>query len=298
MLQVTPSPSLRELTTLRLGGRALAEIRFDAEADTEELARRLGELGGRPCALGAGSNILAEDGELPLVLVRPQCESELLVIEEKKNAVTVRAGAGLPLPRLLGRCAAWGLSGLEGLAGIPGTVGGAVAMNAGSFGCETGRVLCGLRIWTPERGVEELYPGQWNFAYRLFVLTRKAVFFLILSASFCLTRASSNGIRETMRLNYFKKKSTQPLTAWSAGCAFKNPPGGQAAGKLLDDAGFKGKRLGGMAFSPLHANFLINEGTGSSAAAFDLLAEARETVLRKNGIELETEIRVLSCRCD
>ena len=96
-----------------------------------------------------------------------------------------------------------------------------------------------------------------------------------------------------MRLNYFKKKSTQPVLAWSAGCAFANPSPELAAGKLLDEAGFKGKRLGGMAFSPLHANFLVNEGKGSADAALDLLGQAREAVQRRSGVNLQLEIKVL-----
>ena len=98
-----------------------------------------------------------------------------------------------------------------------------------------------------------------------------------------------------MRLNYFKKKSTQPVLAWSAGCAFKNPSPELPAGKLLDEAGFRGKRLGGMAFSPMHANFLVNEGKGSASAACELLAQAQEAVQRRNGIGLHLEIQVLSC---
>lgn len=300
MLTLRPSPSLREMTTLRLGGNALAEISFTGEKDAEALAKRIEELNVPLFALGGGSNVLAADGELPLVVVRPRCMHEVEIAEpETRGAeagtIIVRAGAGLPLRRLLIRCAAWGLSGLEGLAGIPGTVGGAVAMNAGSFGCETGRFVHSLRIWSPQAGIEDIYPEQWKFAYRYFGLAKKADYFFILSASFSLTRTSSNGIRESMRLNYFKKKSTQPLSAWSAGCAFKNPSSELAAGKLLDEAGFKGKRLGGMAFSPLHANFLINEGKGSASAAFDLLAEARHAVLRRTGIDLQQEIRVLPC---
>jgi UDP-N-acetylmuramate dehydrogenase len=98
-----------------------------------------------------------------------------------------------------------------------------------------------------------------------------------------------------MRLNYLKKKSTQPVLAWSAGCAFKNPSPELSAGKLLDEAGFKGKGLGGMAFSPLHANFLVNEGRGGASAAFELLDRAREVVRRRNGIDLHLEIKVFPC---
>jgi UDP-N-acetylmuramate dehydrogenase len=295
MLFLRSSPSLRELTTLRLGGRAFAEFSFSEEKDLEEVGRRIGETGLPVCTIGAGSNILAADGELPLLLARPRLMDTVEIAGEEKTTgkIIVRAGAGVRLGRLLACCASWGLAGLEGLIGIPGTVGGAVAMNAGSYGCESAALLHGLRVWSPDAGLEELGKGQWNFAYRYFELTKNTAYFFILSASFCLTPASSNGIRESMCLNYFKKKSTQPLLAWSAGCAFKNPSPSLAAGKLLDEAGFKGKRMGGMAFSPLHANFLINEGNGCPQAAFELLAKAKDAVRRESGIELETEIRLL-----
>jgi UDP-N-acetylmuramate dehydrogenase len=187
------------------------------------------------------------------------------------------------------------LSGFEGLTGIPGTVGGAVAMNAGSYGCEIAPLLHSLRIWSPGTGLKNIFPGQWKFAYRYFGLTETEEIFFILSASFCLTSASSNGIRDSMRINFLKKKSTQPVLAWSAGCAFKNPSPELSAGKLLDEAGFKGKRLGGMAFSSMHANFLVNEGKGSASAAFELLDQAREVVQRRNGVRLHLEIKVLPC---
>jgi len=290
---VTPASLLSSLTTLRLGGRAAAEFRLDGEAELEECGRRIASLGLPVHVLGGGSNILARDGELPLLLVRLNFRQEPEIEREETGRVFVRAGASVRLRRLLARCAAWGLSGLEGLAGIPGTVGGAVAMNAGSYGCEIVPLLHSLKVWSPALGLKKLSADQWNFGYRFFELKETEADFFILSASFCLTRASSNGIREAMRLNYFKKKSTQPVLAWSAGCAFKNPSPELSAGKLLDEAGFKGKGLGGMVFSPLHANFLVNEGRGSAGAALELLAQAREAVRRRSGVSLHPEIRVL-----
>jgi UDP-N-acetylmuramate dehydrogenase len=292
---VHPASLLSSLTTLRLGGRAAAEFRLDGEEELESGGRRIEALGLPVHVLGGGSNVLAGDGELPLLLARPNFRQGPEILGEEEGKVIVRAGASVRLPRLLARCAAWGLSGLEGLAGIPGTVGGAVAMNAGSFGCETAPLLHSLRVWSPAKGLKNIFPGQWKFAYRSFALTETEKYFFILSASFCLTRAPSNGIRESMRLNYFKKKSTQPVLDWSAGCAFKNPSPELPAGKLLDEAGFRGKRLGGMAFSPLHANFLVNEGKGSASAAFDLLEQAREAVQDRNGVGLRLEIKVFPC---
>jgi UDP-N-acetylmuramate dehydrogenase len=292
---VHPATYLSTLTTLRLGGRAAAEFRLDSEEELDDCGRRIRSLGLPVYVLGGGSNILAQDGELPLLLIRPNFRQEPEILGQEGGKVLVRAGAAVRLPRLLARCAAWGLSGLEGLTGIPGTVGGAVVMNAGSYGTEIAPLLHSLRIWSPGTGLKNVFPDQWKFAYRYFELTSIEECYFILSASFCLTKHSSNGIRKAMSLNYIKKKSTQPVLSWSAGCAFKNPSPELPAGKLLDEAGFKGKRLGGMVFSPIHATFLVNEGKGSANAALELLAQARETVQRRNGINLRMEIQVLPC---
>ena len=135
-MRETPAPWLAPRTTLRVGGTALAEIVLERLEDVPLLGERLRALGGTPLVLGAGSNILAQDGELPLVLVRPQLTHGPEIVGEAGGKVLVRAGAGVPLPRLLRFCAVHGLSGLEGLVGIPGSVGGAIAMNAGAHGVD------------------------------------------------------------------------------------------------------------------------------------------------------------------
>jgi UDP-N-acetylmuramate dehydrogenase len=226
---VHPASLLSTLTTLRLGGRAAAEFRLDSEKELDACGGRISSLGLPVHILGGGSNMLAQDGERPLLLVRPNFRQLPEILGEEYGKLIVRVGASVRLSHLLAKCAGWGLSGLEGLAGIPGTVGGAVAMNASSYGCEIAPLLHSLRIWSPSTGLKNIFAGQWKFAYRYFGLTEMESDFFILSASFCLTRASSNGIRESMRLNYFKKKSTQPVLAWSAGCAFKNPSPSLAA---------------------------------------------------------------------
>lgn len=295
MLEIIDSPKLAERTTLRLGGPAIAEITVCEAVDALKVGGACQSLGGTPLVLGAGSNILADDGTLPLVLIRPKFDSTMSLHEEDGVAL-VRVGSGVRLPRLLARCAHWGLSGLEGLCGIPGTVGGAVAMNAGSYGCETGAHLKSVRIFSPATGVVDVAADFLKFGYRSMQIFGLSTWFFVIHATFALTHSPMNGITKVMRHNFFKKKSTQPVTAWSAGCVFKNPSPEQPAGKILEQAGFKGKSLGGMAFSSLHANFLINEGRGSAAAAFDLLAMAQEAVYSQNGIKLEKEVKVLLCQ--
>ncbi len=288
------SPLLSQRTTLRLGGTAIAELILENPADVAGLPDRLRALGGAPVIMGAGSNILAQDGDLPLVLVRPNFTRGPEVVGESAGKVFVRAGAAVPLPRLLRFCATHGLAGLEGLVGIPGTVGGAVAMNAGSFGVETCRKIENIHI-ASNGEVRVVVAQALQYSYRSLCIDDKKNDFIVLEATFGLTRTARDGISKCMRHNFFEKKSKQPVTAWSAGCVFKNPSPEMPAGKLLDQAGFKGKKMGGMAFSTLHANFMINEGKGSATAALALMQEAKEAVLERFGIALEPEVRIIPC---
>ncbi|MDY0306759.1 MAG: UDP-N-acetylmuramate dehydrogenase [Desulfovibrio aminophilus] len=291
-LSVREKPLLRELTTLGLGGTALAEAVVRAESDLDELSGFFARSGGRPFVLGGGSNILAldEDSDLVLVSVR---NADLPEAPAGNGATLVRAGAGLPLPRLLKFCEETGLSGLEPLAGIPGRVGGAVAMNAGSYGAEMKDLLARVRLWTPDRGLFWVEARDCVFGYRHFEAPSGIGRHLVWEAEFRLACADPSAVRAKAREIHERKKATQPVNARSAGCVFKNPPG-KSAGMLLDQAGFKGRRVGNMAFSELHANFLVNLGGGRSAEALELLDTARATVLDRFGERLETEVIILS----
>ena len=289
-----PAPFLTPRTTLRVGGTAIAELVLERAEDLDFLPDRLKALGGTPLVMGAGSNILAQDGELPLVLIRPQFVDGPVIVGKHEGKVLVRAGAGVPMARLLRFCAVNGLSGLEGLVGIPGSVGGAVAMNAGSHGAETCKNVYNIKVFI-NNIIENISESALQYGYRTLSINGKKNDFIVLEATFGLTVAERDGICNCMRHNFFKKKSKQPVTAWSAGCVFKNPSPEMSAGKLLDEAGFKGRKLGGMAFSSLHANFLINEGKGSATAALALLQEAKEAVRQRFGIELEPEVRIVPC---
>lgn len=297
-LIVLPDPSLRERTTLRLGGTAIAEVRFDAAADCDGLAKQVERLGGTPKILGYGSNILADDGPLPLVLITPAVMDAPQVVREDAGGVYVRVGAGFRLPRLLGWLCAKGLTGMEGLAGIPGTVGGAVAMNAGSYGCETGERLVSADVFDPAGGLRTVERASMQCGYRHFSVLGQSgavpVWQVITAAVFRLDRGDRDVIHAAMRTNYRKKKATQPVTAYTAGCVFKNPMQGLSAGKILDDAGFRGKGLGGMRFSIIHANFLENTGTGTSMEAKHLISEAQGVVHASLCMTLELEVKVFS----
>ena len=293
MLHITPSPKLSALTSLHLGGVALALVAFETPADLDALPQTVSRIGGEVVPLGGGTNILAADGELPVVLVRCGDETPPVVAGGADDRVLVRVGAGLSLPRLLAWCMKQGLTGLEGMAGVPGNVGGAVAGNAGAHGVDMGVHLQSIEIFSPDRGYRVLRRDEVCCAYRSFGLVEGGLpWFVIASATLALHRGEPAIIRRTMRENIDRKVAVQPVRAWSAGCVFKNPPSGVSAGRLLDEAGFRGKRHGGMCFSDMHANFLVNEGNGSAQAAFDLVREAQGRVLERSGIQLQTEVKL------
>ncbi len=293
MLQINYEPKLSELTTIRLGGKAIAEINIHDNFDENELSTEIKKLGGDVFVLGAGSNLLVSDSDVPLVLLRTKFSHNIEVLEKDDTKTLIKVGSNVRLPRLVGRCASLGLEGLEGLCGIPGSVGGAIAMNAGSYGAQICDHLHSLLIYSPQIGIAHIDAKDINYEYRKFSVKKINTWFFVIYATFMLTHAKINVIKNKMFLNFFKKKSTQPVKAWSAGCLFKNPSPDSSAGMLLDKCGFKGKSKGGMQFSSLHANFLINQGQGSASAAFDLMAEAKEAVLSQFGLTLTPEVKIL-----
>ncbi|MBD5607985.1 MAG: UDP-N-acetylmuramate dehydrogenase [Desulfovibrio sp.] len=285
-------PSLAERTTIRLGGKAIAELVVENYEDLKRLPERCRELGGKLFILGKGSNILAADGDLPVVLARINLKSKLGVYGRSGDKIFLRVSASTPFPQVMRYCLQNGLSGLEGLVGIPGETGGLTAMNAGSFGTEIGDVLHSALVWS-ENGLNMIYRKDIVKEYRKLNFPKLKGQPIVLESIVAWTASPKSVIFKRMNLNFFEKKSRQPISALSAGCAFKNPPG-DPAGKLLEMAGFRGKERGGMAFSQKHANFLINTGKGTATAAFDLLREARETVAEKFGANLELEVRTIN----
>jgi UDP-N-acetylmuramate dehydrogenase len=286
---------LRERTTLRLGGRARAEVIIEQEDDLYALPDLLKSMAATPLVLGRGSNILAMDEDLPLVLVTADFNALPRIIEERDGEKVVTVGAAQSLPGFLNWCAQDGLDGLAGLAGIPGSVGGAVAMNAGSYGCEIGDRLDAVRVFTPQGGLAWRGRSEVSMGYRHVapvVAESLSDWFMVTDARFVLPCATAQNIKGIMQENLRKKSATQPIGAASAGCVFKNPAPGISAGKLLDEAGFKGRRIGDMMLSEVHANFLINLGAGSSEQAMALLSEAIQGVYDKFSYKLEWEVKV------
>lgn len=290
------NPSLSAVTTLGLGGTCSLELAVSSRDDLAAMDDRIRELGLPVYVVGRGSNIFGLDGSHEAVLVRPAFTDGPAVLgdETADGGVLVFCGAGISLPVLLAFLREKGLSGMEGLAGIPGTVGGAVAMNAGSFGTSTAESLDSVEIWSGGRLVR-LTPDACETGYRHFRPRGLAGSFLVVSAVFRLSRSTSQDVAAGMQHNFQMKKSRQPITARSAGCVFRNPACGVSAGALLERAGFRGRRKGSVALSEQHANFLVNLGGGTSAEALALLEEARTAVRAMAGVELDFEVRFLPC---
>ncbi|WP_319471120.1 UDP-N-acetylmuramate dehydrogenase [uncultured Pseudodesulfovibrio sp.] len=291
-LELRKNPSLAEMTTLRLGGTAEVEVVVREEHDLDELAEFLVHETLRPFVIGCGSNLLAPDTHLDMALLRMAAVSGPDRVEKRGDKMIVRANAAQRLPGLLGWAQKAGFSGMENLTGIPGSVGGAVAMNAGSYGTEFGELLTRVRLWSPMQGLEWVDASECSFGYRSFSCGSRSGKTIVWEVELALDESSPKAVRKAMQATYKKKQSTQPVTAKSAGCVFKNPES-KSAGMLLDSAGLKGVRIGGMAFSDIHANFLVNLGGGTSDEAMELLQLGRDKVKEQFGVTLETEVIVL-----
>lgn len=275
-----------ELTSLRVGGAIDWVIAPDTEEQAAAIVYELDQagIGWRP--LGSGSNVLADDGDHHYVVLNlSNMKGEVRI-----DGDLVSVSAGYSLPRLCIDVARSGLSGIEGLGGIPGTVGGALWMNAGAYGHEIGTVTQAVRVAREGKVVE--IPGnsiQWNYRHTSFQEGE-----LLLGATLVLQKDDPERIKARMDEAKSKRLATQPHGARSAGCFFKNPPASTVGtGKIIDDMGMKGERRGSAVVSPVHANFIVTEGENARAEdALSLAEEIRERVKREQGIDLEYEVEL------
>ncbi|MFQ3580918.1 MAG: UDP-N-acetylmuramate dehydrogenase [Chloracidobacterium sp.] len=275
---------MRRLTSLRTGG----EIACVAFPDTPEKAARLVQMldanGIRWSPLGYGTNLLVADGTLDRVAVSLRALKTPVTFD----GLRVRVPAGYSLPRLVNQCADRGLSGIEGLAPIPGSLGGAVKMNAGSHGYEIADVIESVDIVRDGR-ILTLPRDEIAFAYRHSPFTAQD---LILGTTLRLRPGNPEASRAEIAEYRRHRAATQPVNANSAGCMFKNPATGPTTGRMIDELGLKGKSIGGATISPLHANFIVTDGAARAADVFALIEHIRSQVRKTHGIELEMEVEV------
>ena len=280
---------LARLTTVRAGGDA--EL-FARPASSEELVELLAWAAAEGHAVevvGSGSNLLVADAGVPGLVLK--LDGELTAIEREGTRIV--CGGGVRLPSAAAKVAGWGLGGLEFGINIPGTVGGAVRMNANAYGGELARVLEWVEVCTAA-GETRRTPGELGFEYRRSNLHPGEV---VARASFALTEAEPAAVKATLAEMRGKRREAQPSGIKTFGSTFKNPDDpraeGRTAGQLLEAAGCRGLAVGGARFSPKHANFVENADGATTVDILALMAAGRRRVHEQFGIELEPEVQVL-----
>jgi UDP-N-acetylmuramate dehydrogenase len=281
---------LARLTTVRTGGSADYFGRAESIARLEELlawasAAEVGFVG----VVGSGSNLLIADSGVRGVVIK--LEGELARIEADGDRLV--CGGGARLPQVSARAAACGLSGIEFGVNIPGTVGGAVRMNANAYGGELQRVLEWVDV-TSAGGTERRTPDQLGFSYRRSNLRAGEI---VARASFLLERGRPETIKTTLASMRARRKEAQPSGIRTFGSTFKNPDDpraqGMTAGQLLEAAGCRGLQVGDARFSPKHANFVENRGQATTADVLALMAKGARRVRERFGVSLEPEVQLL-----
>jgi UDP-N-acetylmuramate dehydrogenase len=281
-VELRPSSSLAELTSFGIGGTTdLLRIRKH-----EAIPALLNLLDANFVPhkfLGGGSNLLVKDGELPWVVLQLVAPSPDVALEGNFAHVDAAADLGSTVTY----CAKNDLGGMEGLIGVPGTVGGALRMNAGAYGMQIGTYVREVKLYrAAERKLETLSGDQISFEYRH---TSFAPNDMMLSVKLELPSKPFKEILQGIRICNEKRRSSQPLGQKSAGCIFKNPPGA-SAGRMIDELGLKGLSVGDARISDRHANFFVNAGKATARDMHALIADVKERVHKAFGLELENEV--------
>jgi UDP-N-acetylenolpyruvoylglucosamine reductase len=280
---------LARLTTVRTGGLGDFYSRPDSVERLVELLSWADGAGIAVGVVGSGSNLLIADAGFRGLVMK--LDGALATIEREDDRLV--CGGGARLPQAAAHAARAGLSGLEFGVNIPGTVGGAVKMNANAYGGDLSRVLEWVEIATPE-GSGRRVPDELGFSYRRSNLGPREV---VARASFALTPAEPESVKGTLAEMRAARRAAQPSGIKTFGSTFKNPDDpraeGRSAGVLLDEAGCRGLTVGGARFSEKHANFVENTGDATTADVIALMAEGRRRVRERFGVELEPEVQFL-----
>ena len=236
--------------------------------------------------VGSGSNLLvSDDGIDGLVITLGKSLKDLKIIES-----TVYAESGVMLGKLVKECIKRNLSGVESLVGVPGTLGGALVMNAGAFGGEISNYLINVSSMNMLGEIKKYNKNDINFSYRSSTFPKNEI---IISAKFKLIKSDKDTVNLKKLGASGGRKATQPLKFRSAGSVFKNPTTGHAAGYYIDQAGLKGTKVGDAEISPIHANFFVNHGNAKANDIIELIKIAKKTVKEKFGVLLELELKTL-----
>jgi UDP-N-acetylenolpyruvoylglucosamine reductase len=280
---------MARLTTVGTGGPARWFARPETAEALAAVLRWAGEERLPVAAVGLGSNLLAADTGFDGLVVR--LAGDLARVERDGERIVCGGGAALAV--VVRRSQEWGLAGIEFGCAIPGTVGGAVRMNANAYGGQLAKVLEWVDV-VDRSGTRRREPGELGFEYRRSNLRPDEV---VARASFGLEAASSEDVKATLADMRARRKAAQPSGIKTFGSTFKNPDDpraeGRTAGRLLEEAGCRGLRIGGASFSSKHANFIVNHGDATTADVIAVMAEGRRRVYERFGVKLEAEVQAL-----
>jgi UDP-N-acetylmuramate dehydrogenase len=283
-VEYKPGVLLADKTSLGIGGTSDI-LRILRHESLPALVQLLNEHRVPHRFLGGGSNVLLPDGELPWVIL--QLARQDPEIRFDGNSVWVDCAADLG--RTVTTCAKKDMGGMEGLIGVPGSIGGALRMNAGAYGTQIGTFVREVRVYRAATGrIETLRGAEISFEYRH---TSFAPDDIMLAVRLELPSKPYKEILQGIRICNEKRRASQPLNQKSAGCIFKNPPGG-SAGRMIDELGLKGHSVGDARVSDRHANFFVNAGSATAADMLALIDDVRRRVRDRFGVELEQEVIV------
>ncbi|HVC87210.1 MAG TPA: UDP-N-acetylmuramate dehydrogenase [Gaiellaceae bacterium] len=285
MTDIEENVPLSRHTTIGTGGPARFFARPTSVAELQEALRFAGDRDLTVEAIGLGSNVLAHDDGVDALVLK--LNGELAAVEVEGDVLI--AGGGAANAVALHRARAAGLSGFEFAAAIPGTAGGGVRMNAGAYGREWKDVMIDAVIVDADY-VRTLTPVELGLSYRHSALRAGEV---VAQVRFRLTPSSAEEVRARAAELLAQRKATQPTNKRTFGSVFKNPPGERGAGRMIEECGLKGHRIGGALISPRHANFLENAGGATSGDCIELMAEARRRAHDRFGVVLEHEVQFL-----
>ena len=286
LLELRVNEPMSKHTTFRIGGPAALMALPGTMEEVQTVFKTAAELDVEPFFLGNGSNLLVADKGYPGFIVKLTRDFD----EIREVSRGVEAGSAVLLSRLSNALVGRGLTGLEFASGIPGSVGGAVTMNAGAYGGEMAQVLESVTFLDEAGEVCTLPVSECGFGYRKSIFSQRKC--LILRARFRLEQGDGYAIKARMDELAAKRREKQPLEYPSAGSMFKRPPGHFAAA-LIDQCGLKGLTVGGAQVSEKHAGFVVNRGGATCGDVLALVDQVKEEVLRQTGVELEMEVKVL-----
>jgi UDP-N-acetylmuramate dehydrogenase len=285
-MRVAFDAPLAPFTWWRIGGPADALVQVDSSADTAFVLRHCFKRRLPWFVIGLGSNILVGDGGIRGLVLRLGGNFGELTVDEDGSSVIVRAGAATQMALLTAQAASKGAIGVDSLAGIPGSVGGALYMNAGTDR-EFGEFVREVWVHTPTK--PEAHPVGVQYYYRHTTLGRDAI---VARVTLAFERGDPVAVRARMQERLVRRKQTQPVGLPNAGSCFRNPPGAKA-GALIESVGAKGWRQGGAELSPLHANFIVNIANASACDVTMLLARVRRAVREACGVDLQLEVHLV-----